>query len=1306
MLQGLGRVGMLFLADLEPRINLALQDSGTIFEGLSGSWRGFNPIVEVEVVRFHGGIASDVHLELGVFESLFRNRVVASRLRVQDSSIAITRDSKGRITILGQEIPEEAFDVESFLRYSGEIFLGEVRVHPVEWAVEESVAMESDYLTLTALLQNSDLHRGQVYLSVGDSTLGIGAHPSMRVGTACPGCEVNVQYAVIPGPLDPEEPGEGIAGEASVSIKGLNISKSLGALWDVSGMIEAIEGRIGISATGGGGYLIVDLGEFDFPSGRVDGLDAEAEFMVGSKRDRYGVRINRIGELIEENLLITLVPGEHVSIEVPDLDLGVASELAGTLLSKHEALSLWIDGLKASGQLSKIALKYDLQSGEYSGIGEIRNVNADEYRGIPFMRNVAAGVVATRDAIELQLAARDMQLGFKKLFAQPVEMDRVDGSLLIHFSGDYLGLIGENLRLQMGDAWLKGGFGLTRPLDVLDQKLLIVVDVGNMHANQAKQLLPVTMEPNLRVWLGESIKAGEILSAEIAYHGDLKRHAGPPSKEIVMHFDVSNLVVQYEPSWPLVQKLAGDVYLTSKTVEASFSTAESRGLNFGNLELSMPRDAAYVDVSMQGGGNFTSALDFIRHSPLTESLTFVDESWTADGNLKLNLVANIPVTDKGREVKAELVVELDDAQLDMPDYGLLASNLKGSAEYIYPREVNSKLVQGKLFGRPATFLFSTRNEVIHLNSAGTAEADVVSEWLDIQHGGLVSGEFAYAAEMKFFPGEDAASTLSVKTNLEGLRLGLPSELYKSASDSWDVVIDAEFPGDEILLGLEILNRASGWWRFKNSELSKGSLGVGITPLDDASIGDEFVVTGSLSTLDFSSTDSDAEEESTRSGLQETLSFPWALQDLRVGQVLMDDLEFTDLVLQGRGRSEYTEFSVVSLDMNASYRKDGSSPPKVHIRSLLLPDTEPDTASGAIPGQAETGLPVLPDPLENFDSDLLMDMDLVLDRVFVGEENYGSWSFNLRRSGEDIKLLNVDARIKGLNILSEAGVLWQPLHNRTFFNGSVGGRDMADILPQWEYAPSIRSESIQANADVSWIGSPLNFTLEGLNGIGSFNIANGEFLDIEGATGPLRIFTLLNFSAVAKRFSGDFSDVFGKGIEFDSVDATVNFDSGLITFVDAFKVDGSSGSFDIEGTVDLNLQTLDNTMIVTLPVTKALPWYAAWAAVANPVVGLGILVGSKIIEGPLEAFSSARYQISGTIDDPKVVFDGMFTKNMQGTRVRVLETKAEGEPLPGTKSQTDSDAELETEIVREEMLQQESANLDESDESALIVQELK
>ena len=1226
LFQGVGRIGMQFLAELEPRINLALEESATRFEGLSGSWRGFNPVIDVEKLYFRGGLAKDLHLELDVFESLFRNRIVATRLRVADINVAIAKDNLGRLTILGREI--SGFDFESFFRYSGEIHLGSVRVHPVLWGIEESEALESDYVTISGLIHNTDMHRGQVHLS----TRGTGG--------------AVVQYAIVPAEY-------GIAGNVSVVVKDLIISKTLGALWGISGDIQILQGQIDLGATSGEGHLDIELGSFEFPAGQVKQFSAKAGVVIAAERDRYNISISEFGGLVEEDILLTLVPGERVLMEIPDLDLHDASQLAGSVFSNVEALSPWLKGLKASGQLNQFALKYEIPGGEFSSFGRIQNVNLDEYRGIPFLRNVTASFVASRNAVDLQLDSENMQLGFKKLFVDAVKIDRAQGELLIHFPSDYFGIIGEGLHLQIGDAWLKGGFGLTRPMEVLDQKLFIVADVGIMPLSQAKHLMPINLEPNLRNWLMDSINKGEINTAEIAYHGDLRRHGGPPSREIVLHFNVSGLAVRYEPSWPVVEHLEGDIYLKSKTVEASFSTAESLGINLSNLKLSLPRNAAYVDLSMLGSGDFSSGLAFIRQSPLAESMSFVDESWVAEGGLEFELAASIPVTDKQREVSTQLRFDLDNALLDMPDFGLLASNLVGSAEYLYPRELNSELIHGTLFGRSATFAFSSENDVIRLKSEGTAGIDVVSEWLDLQHGGLVSGAFPYAAEMEFFPAVDAASVLTVLTSLEGVGLDLPSELHKSAPELWDVRIQAEFLDEEILLGLEIPQTASGWWLFESNELSNGSLGIGVAALGKSKVAEEFVVTGSLSTLDFTVIDT-GQEEASQKGFQNTLSFPWAIQDLRVGQVVVGDLEITDLVLQGRGRSDSMEFSVVSLDLNASYQQDGNAPPLLHIRSLVLPETIPDTM--------EDGTEVWPDPLANFNSDLLVDMDLVLDHVFVGDEDYGSWKFQLRRSGADINLLNMEAMLKGLTIHSESGILWQPGADRTLFNGVIDGGDLADILPQWEYAPNIRSETLLANADVSWTGSPLNFTLEGLTGIGSVKIENGEFLDLEGATGPLRIFTLLNFSAVAKRFSGDFSDVFGKGIEFDSVNATANFDTGLITFADALKVDGSSGSFEIEGSTNLHEQTLDYTMIVTLPVSKALPWYAAWAAVANPVVGIGIYVGSKIIEGPLEAFSSARYKISGTIDDPKVDFDGIFTKNMGSRTPPREEAKEEDAPL--------------------------------------------
>ena len=116
-------------------------------------------------------------------------------------------------------------------------------------------------------------------------------------------------------------------------------------------------------------------------------------------------------------------------------------------------------------------------------------------------------------------------------------------------------------------------------------------------------------------------------------------------------------------------------------------------------------------------------------------------------------------------------------------------------------------------------------------------------------------------------------------------------------------------------------------------------------------------------------------------------------------------------------------------------------------------------------------------------------------------------------------------------------------------------------------------------DVSWPGSPLNFSLPNIEGRIGMKAEKGRFVDLGEGSGAVRIFSLLNFAAIAKRMTLDFSDVFGKGISFDELTATVTADHGVINFVEPMAIDGTGGDFRINGTVNLLTGVLDNEMVV-------------------------------------------------------------------------------------------------------------------------------
>jgi hypothetical protein len=76
------------------------------------------------------------------------------------------------------------------------------------------------------------------------------------------------------------------------------------------------------------------------------------------------------------------------------------------------------------------------------------------------------------------------------------------------------------------------------------------------------------------------------------------------------------------------------------------------------------------------------------------------------------------------------------------------------------------------------------------------------------------------------------------------------------------------------------------------------------------------------------------------------------------------------------------------------------------------------------------------------------------------------------------------------------------------------------------------------------------------------------------------------------------------------------------------------------------------MIVTLPVSRGLPWYAAYVGLANPIAGLGVLVGERVLRKPLEQFSSAKYRITGTVENPQVELVSVFDSNSSESPVEV------------------------------------------------------
>ena len=373
-----------------------------------------------------------------------------------------------------------------------------------------------------------------------------------------------------------------------------------------------------------------------------------------------------------------------------------------------------------------------------------------------------------------------------------------------------------------------------------------------------------------------------------------------------------------------------------------------------------------------------------------------------------------------------------------------------------------------------------------------------------------------------------------------------------------------------------------------------------------------------------------------------VAIPIRLDDLIAGYVGLEELRFDDVALNGHIAPEELSIVFESAALRGEVGYVGDDSLQVHLTQLLLPATDSTE-----------------DPLDPSVIAELPRANVVLDQFSVGEDDYGAWSFDLVPDENGVALDNLTANLRGVAVSAEK-VYWSRADNQTRFKGTLNFGDLADVLPMWDIAPGLETESAELSGDLYWHGSPGNVDIDRLIGPTSFVAKDGRFLDVDASgQGALKFFSLVNFSTVLKRMNLDFSDLRGEGVTFEQITAEAYFNEGFVSFTpEPMEIVGSGSEFKIAGQVNLIDGTLDNEMIVTLPVTRSLPWYAAYIALASPITAIGVLVGERVLRKPIEQFSSAKYTITGPIDDPELTFVNVWDRSVDEPQTVLEEPPAE------------------------------------------------
>ncbi len=924
-------------------------------------------------------------------------------------------------------------------------------------------------------------------------------------------------------------------------------------------------------------------------------------------------------------------------LQADRLDLTPLTPLINALGPLPEGVATAVDKLKVTGALRNVLV--DLRPNatddtKFSFAANLERVGFDAYHGAPAARNVSGSISGDLGHGELRMDSKDFSLHLDPIFAKPWQYLQANARLTWKLDQEgftliapYLKVLGEEGKIA-GDFLIRLHFDHTQE-DYMDLRVGLVDGDGKYTA----KYLPQVLSPALDEWLRTAILKGAVDQGFFQYQGSLNHGAEDTARSISLFFKVHDTELAFQPGWPHVSKVSGDVFIEDSGVRILASKGQLLDTQVSDIYVNIPHAPAgqNVHLFLDGGfaGGLGDGLKILQQAPIGTADTFA--GWEGEGDLQGKLKLDIPLA-KGELPKILVDFKTAKARLKLAEPTLELTQLKGDFRFDSSKGLSGQNISARAFDKPVSAQIFADGSPGKLNTrvsaSGQVEVKKLTDWLNVTQPLPVSGVVPYQLQLNL---NGADSQLMVSSNLKGVAVDLPAPFGMAADVGRDTVFRMTLQGQErrywVTYG-ELANftfaAPPGNFADGRGELFLGS-GDAVLP---ASKG--LRVSGVLSELDVG---------------------PWKdLVDKYAGQdpggsakQLLSGADFKVGKLSGFGTTldqasvQLTRKpSVWALQLDSQQAKGSVSiadakaaPIAINLQYVKLPAPDPTVLAD------ENS----PDPLVSVDPTKIPALDITINQLFQGNDLVGAWSLKVRPTAKGITLNTLDMGLKGILLQGNGGWEGTPGATSSWYKGRISGKNLADVLKGWGFAPSVTSEEFHMDVDGRWPGSPAWLATKRFSGSLDASLNKGQFVEVEGSAQALRVFGLLNFNSIGRRLRLDFSDLFGKGLSYDRVKGLLVASNGVYVTREPILMTGPSSNLELNGTLDLVGDQVDAKLLVTLPLTNNLP--IAALIVGAPAIGGALFLIDKLIGDRVARFASVKYTVKGPWKEPKITLDKPF-----------------------------------------------------------------
>ena len=927
--------------------------------------------------------------------------------------------------------------------------------------------------------------------------------------------------------------------------------------------------------------------------------------------------------------------GDEWQVSVDHIPLAPLASLVQNLAPLPEAVGTYLEALAPEGTLRNVQLDYrpgETGDKRLSFAGNLDAVGIADYHWIPSVRNVSGLVRGDLGGGELRFDNRDFSLHLAQLFGEPWRYRSSRGSLRWTLDQQAFTLAAPYLQVESEEGQIAGDFLIRLMRDpALDDYMDLRVGMRDGDAAFTSKYLPTrspALSAPLAEWLQTAIRGGTVEQGYFEYQGSISRGAPEEARSLGLYFKVRDAELAFQPGWPLLRDARGEVLIEDSGVRVRL--AEGRMLDSrvhdALAEIPHRSDGGTPRLAIHGmvDGSVRDALTLLQVAPIGTADLF--GGWKGDGPLTAGLQLDIPLA-QGSPPKAKVDFSTRDASLYIDQADLQFGSVGGSFRYDTERGLSGTDIRARALGAPwtgsASATGASGSPATRIQATARVAVQSLLDWQGIVRPLPVSGDIPVQLALSL-GGSD--NRLQLDSSLLGTQLDLPAPFAKTKEERRDTTLRLSLGGDTQRVSLKHGDLAALAFSGPTGRLLEGGgelvLGGGAAnQVSEPGL----AVRGRLERVDadqwmaLRDAFGRAEEDESAASLLRRVQLD--IGHFKGFGTLIPALEI-DLKRLAAGWSLGLGSETIAGEVRVA---DASSEPiQLDLSHLRFPAADPAAAESP-----------LRDPLAGVDPSGLPPVDIAIDQVYQGDAVLGPWSLKMRPAEGGVAFSDLSLGLRGITLSGQGGWAGQ----RSWYRGTLEGGNLADVLRAWGFAPSTTSESFTASVDGSWPGSPAFFGFGRLSGEMKGKLRKGQLREVDGSAQALRVFGLLNFDSIGRRLRLDFSDLFSKGLSYDTITADLVATDGLFTTREPLKVTGPSSNLELQGQLDMANDRIDAKLLVTLPVSNNLPLAAL--IVGAPAIGGALFVADKLLGDKVARFATVQYRVEGPWQSPEISFDRPF-----------------------------------------------------------------